>query len=462
MWKLTIEDDQANKTTVHLVRDDYGIGRGEDNSIRLTERNISRRHARIERSDELWLLKDLQSYNGCYINGQRVSTLQELSHGDLVQVGDYRLMVENEALLTNNDTSATVPAIPRNSNVGAAVDRLVVLAGPMPGTEFALAQGPMILGRGEDCDISLNHPSVSRVHAEVHPLGDGRYEIFDKDSANGVRVNGVELPRSFIDARDVIELGDVILKFIPAGDTYIPGSDESLQLAAIGAARRQEAEEGHPSRLSGATLWKIGAAALIALTILGAVIVLARSSSQAPELKGAKAEVVEPSSRVLSDAKQLLSRGEVRAAYKKLAELPPGAAARSSADFRMIQAAYADHLFGLAENASDTADKHALYDEIARTPSIDAARRIRATQALAALSKPLDISELPRTVPPRPAPSLREAATLPNPLDAPIAPPDAPVRPPAAPKSSAARSSVAGKPPSTTLVRENPFGANER
>jgi len=40
MWKLTIEDDQANKTVVHLVRDEYSVGRAEDNTVRLTERNI--------------------------------------------------------------------------------------------------------------------------------------------------------------------------------------------------------------------------------------------------------------------------------------------------------------------------------------------------------------------------------------------------------------------------------------
>ena len=56
MWKLTIEDDQASKTVVHLVRDDYSIGRAEDNTVRLTERNISRRHARLTKPGERWLL----------------------------------------------------------------------------------------------------------------------------------------------------------------------------------------------------------------------------------------------------------------------------------------------------------------------------------------------------------------------------------------------------------------------
>ncbi|MCC6666907.1 MAG: FHA domain-containing protein, partial [Polyangiaceae bacterium] len=50
MWKLSIEDDQANKTVVSLVRDEYSIGRGEENTVRLTERNISRRHAKLTRN----------------------------------------------------------------------------------------------------------------------------------------------------------------------------------------------------------------------------------------------------------------------------------------------------------------------------------------------------------------------------------------------------------------------------
>ena len=68
-----------------------------------------------------------------------------------------------------------------------------------------------------DASISVNHNSVSRLHCEVHALGDGRYEIVDKASSNGVRVNGVELRRSIIEAGDVIELGDVRFKFVGAG-----------------------------------------------------------------------------------------------------------------------------------------------------------------------------------------------------------------------------------------------------
>ena len=47
MWKLTIEDDEGQRTQLDLGHEEYTIGRAEDRHIRLTERNVSRRHARI-------------------------------------------------------------------------------------------------------------------------------------------------------------------------------------------------------------------------------------------------------------------------------------------------------------------------------------------------------------------------------------------------------------------------------
>ena len=47
MWKLAIEDDEGKQTVVPLTRDEYTIGRKDGNTIRLTERNVSREHARL-------------------------------------------------------------------------------------------------------------------------------------------------------------------------------------------------------------------------------------------------------------------------------------------------------------------------------------------------------------------------------------------------------------------------------
>ena len=56
MWKLSIEDDQGQQTVVNLVRDEYSIGRAEANTIRLTDRNVSRHHASLHRQRDQWFL----------------------------------------------------------------------------------------------------------------------------------------------------------------------------------------------------------------------------------------------------------------------------------------------------------------------------------------------------------------------------------------------------------------------
>ncbi|MGE0685863.1 MAG: FHA domain-containing protein [Dehalococcoidia bacterium] len=57
----------------------------------------------------------------------------------------------------------------------------------------ALSEGSAIVGRGPTSTILLNHPQVSRKHAEIR-LDAGGPQIADQGSANGTRLNGVEIP----------------------------------------------------------------------------------------------------------------------------------------------------------------------------------------------------------------------------------------------------------------------------
>src|SRR3954464_4671778 len=94
--KLIIEDDEGRKTVVPFVRDEITIGRQEGNTIRLTERNVSRRHARLFRQNGHIAVEDLGSYNGIRINGDKISGQTQVNEGDLIQIADYDLSVQNE------------------------------------------------------------------------------------------------------------------------------------------------------------------------------------------------------------------------------------------------------------------------------------------------------------------------------------------------------------------------------
>src|SRR5262245_4664905 len=91
MYKLIIEDDEGKTTVVPLIRDEITIGRKEGNTIRLTERNVSRRHAKLSRQNGAVYVEDLASYNGIRVNGARISGRIAVGEGDRIQIGDYLL-----------------------------------------------------------------------------------------------------------------------------------------------------------------------------------------------------------------------------------------------------------------------------------------------------------------------------------------------------------------------------------
>src|SRR5580704_16717780 len=108
MFKLVIQDDEGKTTVVPLIRDEITIGRKEGNTIRLTERNVSRRHARILRSDNEVQIEDLGSYNGIRVNNARIAERVSLRISDQVQIGDYKLYLKAEGV-EQVDDARTMP-----------------------------------------------------------------------------------------------------------------------------------------------------------------------------------------------------------------------------------------------------------------------------------------------------------------------------------------------------------------
>src|SRR3954465_14757219 len=96
MYKLIIEDDEGKTTVVPLIRDEITIGRKEGNTIRLTERNVSRRHARILKQNGHIYVEAFDSYNGIRVNGSRIQGRVAVNEADRIQIGDYLLELKLE------------------------------------------------------------------------------------------------------------------------------------------------------------------------------------------------------------------------------------------------------------------------------------------------------------------------------------------------------------------------------
>ncbi|NNC02234.1 FHA domain-containing protein [Corallococcus exiguus] len=163
--KLIIEDDEGRKTVVPFVRDEITIGRQEGNTIRLTERNVSRRHARLVRLNGHVVLEDLGSYNGTRINGERVAGQLPLKEGDLIQIGDYDLALQVEgaanAAAPTGAITAKVPASRRpEPEPEEEDDEDAVAGGPRP-------RDTMVDGEDEEDDDSEDEHEHTPVSAEA-------------------------------------------------------------------------------------------------------------------------------------------------------------------------------------------------------------------------------------------------------------------------------------------------------
>jgi len=67
------------------------LGRAPDCNLIIADRRVSRRHAEICRQEEGFILRDLGSTNGTWLNGRRLSTSVLLRDGDVIEIGGARL-----------------------------------------------------------------------------------------------------------------------------------------------------------------------------------------------------------------------------------------------------------------------------------------------------------------------------------------------------------------------------------
>src|ERR1700680_766637 len=87
--------------------------------------------------------------------------------------------------------------------------RLLVIAGPLKDSTFALPSGEIHVGRDPSNLLSISDPSLSRRHCALSRDGDG-YKIRDLDSRNGTSVNGAAVKEARLRHGDQISVGDSI------------------------------------------------------------------------------------------------------------------------------------------------------------------------------------------------------------------------------------------------------------
>jgi hypothetical protein len=88
---LVVRQGPEIGTRYSLVGDHMSAGRVPENDIQLDDFTVSRQHAVFVKQGAAWLVRDLGSLNGTYVNNERVDE-SVVAHGDAVQIGRFHLI----------------------------------------------------------------------------------------------------------------------------------------------------------------------------------------------------------------------------------------------------------------------------------------------------------------------------------------------------------------------------------
>jgi pSer/pThr/pTyr-binding forkhead associated (FHA) protein len=195
---LVLQRAKGQAETRELAAPRVHLGRRRDNEIRLESGSVSERHARLEHRDGFWVLTDLGSRNGTYLNGRKIEGPTPIRKDDMIYIGDFILRLEPPPPARHG----TMP-IPGSPLARAAL----LLSDGARQQQISLGESSAItVGTDPSHDVVVTDPMASSTHCLVRASAEGL--VVEDLSANGTFVHGsrVHTPRVLVKG-DVITFG---------------------------------------------------------------------------------------------------------------------------------------------------------------------------------------------------------------------------------------------------------------
>jgi pSer/pThr/pTyr-binding forkhead associated (FHA) protein len=233
--KLVYSASNGEKYKAVINREETSVGRRDDNQICLIDKQISKYHAIIRREDDgKFYIRDKNSANGVKINGVPLTpeTNALLKHEDAVEIGNFPMIfeeivvsgqstLENQFSALDSDFQRISWAIDMNKlikqqQMNILNAKLVYLASNGEKYEAVISREETSVGRRDDNQICLIDKQISKYHAIIWREDDGKFYIRDKNSANGVKINGVPLTpetNALLKHEDAVEIGNFPMIF---------------------------------------------------------------------------------------------------------------------------------------------------------------------------------------------------------------------------------------------------------
>lgn len=244
-----------------------GLWLGRDPSCQVifaaSEIMVSRRHAQIRQENNEYVIDDNNSFNGTLVNGQRISSVTPLYHGDDIQLGLGGPILRFDSPGRSAPAGASLPG-QRSVSINQIVGQLSAAPVSSKTMVFNIERGavkgegdqPQLLmslnfggkkelsiGRGETNDIKLDGLQISTRHARLVQSGTD-IVIDDLGSTNGVYVNGGRVTRQSITESDAVQIGSFIIRVDAAGNVGVFDTRSKTRIDAVNLCREVKSKFG--------------------------------------------------------------------------------------------------------------------------------------------------------------------------------------------------------------------------
>jgi len=256
-----------------ITKERIVIGRGAEADLRVPEtlRFVSGAQAEVVKKEAGYFIRDLNSTNGTLVNNQllRPEQYYPLGNESIVRIGDDQFGV-SIGLTFINPTRAS--------------DSVAGLMQAAPAT-LMTKTNMILIGRLENCDLTLDNPEVSRRHAVVRQVGEA-YVIEDLNSSNGTFVNDQAIKRADLHEGDLIRISKYVL--LLQNGQLVPYESSGMRLDASGLSKDMDTKHGKRRILDNVNLSVlprefiavVGGSGAGKSTLLNALIGIRRSDGQ--------------------------------------------------------------------------------------------------------------------------------------------------------------------------------------
>ena len=120
----------------------------------------------------------------------------------------------------DGESSGPITSVTKQVMVDSSTDVTIDLDGhvlPVVRTPANPFSDKIAIGRTRNCDVRIDHPSISRLHALLQRASDGGWSVVDAGSSNGTRLNGQQVEKGRpqrVNFGDIIAFGSVATQFV--------------------------------------------------------------------------------------------------------------------------------------------------------------------------------------------------------------------------------------------------------